>query len=74
MSDTTDDLDWGVDLWDDPANDNREEEWRDGKHTTKDGHTILIKDMTTSHLINAIKHFDHLNTKPLKKELKKRKP
>ena len=73
MSDTTDDLEYGIDMWDMEVKAmDREAEWRKGKHTTKAGNTIKIKDMETSHLQNTIRHFSHLNTKPLERELKKR--
>ena len=72
MSDTTDDLEYGIDLWDDSVSASREEQWKQGKHQTKEGRTILIKDMEISHLERTIKYFDHLETTPLKKELKRR--
>lgn len=73
MSDTTDDLDYGIDLWDDEGRgDKREKDWKKGVHTTKTGTKIKIRDMETLHLENTIKHFDHLDTKPLQAELKRR--
>jgi len=74
MSDTTDDMEVGIDLWNDESGQCREEEWRKGEHTTKDGTTLKIKEMETSHLENTIRHFDHLDTRPLKRELKRRTP
>lgn len=73
MSETTDDLEYGIDLWDIPPDSiSREKQWKKGKHTTKDGQVLKIKEMETSHLRRTILYFNHLDTTPLKKELKKR--
>ncbi len=50
----------------------REKIWKKGKHETKAGDMLKIKEMTTDHLINTINHFKSLDTSPLEKELKKR--
>lgn len=74
MSDTTDDLECGIDLWyGDEADIEREKEWLKGFHTTKTGDTLKIKEMKTSHIQNTINYFYWLNVTPLKKELTRRK-
>jgi len=49
-----------------------ERRWKRGKHKTKEGEIIKIKDMETSHLRNTINFFSNLDTLPLKRELNKR--
>lgn len=51
----------------------RELDWQNGIHITRDGTEMMIKDMTTSHLKNTIRFFRSLDTSPLEKELKNRK-
>lgn len=53
----------------------REEQWRDGYHTTKAGEEIWLEDMTYDHLENTIRLFDKQglwDTKPLRKERARR--
>lgn len=51
----------------------REQDWKNGIHEDRNGHTHEITEMSDSHLINTIKFFDTLDTTPLKQELKRRK-
>lgn len=66
----SDDFSW---VWWFLGDDETEEEWSSGIHTTKDWIEIKLKDMTESHLENTIRHFKYKNTSPLKEELARRK-
>ena len=46
--------------------------WNKGYHKDNDGNELYLKDMTTSHLLNTIRFFSHLDTSSLEKEVKKR--
>lgn len=50
----------------------REREWRQGFHETKNHRRMKIADMTDAHLRNAIAYFKGLDVSPLKEELRKR--
>ena len=50
----------------------KEDEWEKGYHINKKGKKYKLQDMTISHLQNAIRFFEELNTTPLEEELKKR--
>ncbi len=54
----------------------REEDWKNGVHTTSEGFEWQITDMTDLHIENTIEHFKyrlHYDTRPLEEELKRRK-
>jgi hypothetical protein len=67
--------DW-IDYGDVPAeyrdSEEREQEWKDGLHTDEKGNMFTLGEMSDSHLLNTIKLFSKLDTKPLIKEAKKR--
>jgi len=71
MSEFTDDMEVGF-MWGDIQVMDREHEWAEGVHTTKDGGEIKLKDMPTEHLKNTIKYFKDYDTSELEKELRRR--
>ena len=79
MSDTSDDMECLSGAYEasqdreEERNEEREIEWRQGFHVTRDNEEIELENMTTKHLKNTINFFDFLDTKPLEKELRKRK-
>jgi hypothetical protein len=50
----------------------REDEWKRGIHTDRDGNEHQISEMETSYLMNVIKYFKDYDVSPLTEELKKR--
>jgi len=50
----------------------REEDWKDGIHTDRNDNKLKLSEMSNQHLQNIIDYFEHLDTKPLKDELKRR--
>jgi len=46
--------------------------WQKGIHKDKNGNEWKISEMETRHLKNTINYFNMFDTKPLKRELKKR--
>lgn len=65
--------DMGYDAYDDSdIVEERERQWENGKHTTKNGDILKISEMTNEHLRRTIDYFDGYDTKPLLEELRKR--
>lgn len=65
--------DEGLDAYDPPDGSKQEDEWRHGYHTTREGKTLRLYEMTEDHLRNTITYFKELDTSPLLNELNRRK-
>jgi len=50
-----------------------ESNWENGYHIDQREQRHEIKDMSDSHLLATIRYFSHLDTKPLQREVKRRK-
>ena len=46
--------------------------WKEGKHRTREGDIIDIRNMRTDHLINTIRYFRGYSISPLIEELERR--